>query len=522
MIPNNTLTKWIITCTCCLMVFLLPSNLQAQEFDGYALYNATNNNTTYLIDKEGDIAHTWSLSRPCNYAVLLMPNGNIMRGAVAQSNQITGAAVGGLVQEIDPDGNVVWEFTYSSSQYVAHHDITLMPDGNVLLTAWEVKSSAELQAAGYTGTSNTRYPTHFVEVAQDGTGGKIVWEWHMWDHMIQDADANKPNYGVVSEHPELMNINVATSSSGGPGGGGGGGDWFHVNGVHYNAELDQIVFSSRFLSEILIIDHSTTTEQAASHKGGNSGKGGDILYRWGNPSNYGVSGTQTIAGAVHDARWIPDDGRPRGGYIQFFNNVGVGGKSTADAIELPFAEDGYNYERVSGQAYGPTSTTWRHTCLDNANGQSASNSMPNGNVFVNLSKAYMYETDADGNLIWQYNANTQKAFRYTCSYPGIRTLIGQGVIEDLCQTVGIEDEIAQQSIQISPNPSTGIFHIESLLEGHQMTGVTVFNLLGEKVQGLAKVSEIDLTDFATGVYFVHIQLDNQQTIAKKILLDGGR
>ena len=276
-----------LTSLLCLAASILFSLniLYSQEFDGYALYNESNSNTTYLIDKDGDIAHTWSLARPCNYAVLLMETGNIMRGAVKESNQINGPAVGGTVQEIDPQGNVVWSFDYSSSSHVAHHDITLMPDGNVLLTAWELKSSSELEAMGYSGGSDYRYPTHFIEVSQNGTGGEIVWEWHAWDHMIQDTDDSKPNYGVVSEHPELLNINVEINSSGGGPGGGNNGDWFHVNGVDYNEDLDQIVFSSRYLSEILIIDHSTTTAEAASHSGGNAGKGGDFLYRWGNPAN---------------------------------------------------------------------------------------------------------------------------------------------------------------------------------------------------------------------------------------------
>ena len=36
----------------------------AQNFNGYALYNKQNNNTTYLIDKDGNIAKTWN----CNVA----------------------------------------------------------------------------------------------------------------------------------------------------------------------------------------------------------------------------------------------------------------------------------------------------------------------------------------------------------------------------------------------------------------------------------------------------------------------
>jgi hypothetical protein len=58
-------------------------------------------------------------------------------------------------------------------------------------------------------------------------------------------------------------------------------DWIHLNSIDYNSVLDQILLSSHAISEVWIIDHSTSTAQAASHTGGNSGKGGDIIYRWG-------------------------------------------------------------------------------------------------------------------------------------------------------------------------------------------------------------------------------------------------
>lgn len=501
-------------------VFITTSAIQSQEFDGYALFNSLNSNTVFLIDKNGDIAHTWSLDRPCNYTVLLMDSGNIMRGAVRAGNAINGPAVGGMVQEIDPQGNVVWGFEYSGSDHVAHHDICLMPEGNVLLTAWEAKNATELDEMGYTGTANNRYATHFVEVSQNGTDGEIVWEWHIWDHFIQDVDPDKPNYGVVSEHPELMNINVQTSGGGGPGGGGpgggNGGDWFHVNGVDYNAELDQIAFSSRYLSEIFIIDHSTTTEEAAGHTGGNAGKGGDFLYRWGKPANYDMVGNQTIAGPVHDSRWIPDDGRPRGGYLQFFNNEGVGGSSTTDALELPFAADGYNYEREAGQAFGPMEATWRHICLDNADGQSAANSLPNGNTFVNLSREYMYEVDQDNNIVWQYAEGPAKAFRYTCDHPGIQALIAQGVIEDLCMLSAV-DEIATEKVSISPNPSTGLFSINGLNIEDKLEKIEVFDFSGKIIKQLKTEFEVDLTEYVTGIYFIKLSLGNGNWVMKKVV-----
>ena len=482
----------------------------AQSFDGYALYNLQNQNTTYLIDKNGDIAHSWSCSVSCNYSVKLHTNGNIVRGGVYSGNQMNGAAVGGMIQEIDPNGNVVWEYVYSNADHVSHHDFCLLPNGNVILVAWEVMSTSELLQAGASSTNSEKWPTHFVELQPDGNGSaSIIWEWHIKDHFIQDYDPNKDNYGVVENNPQLMDIN-AISGGGGPGGpGGGGGDWFHVNGIDYNPDLDQLVFSSRHASEIYIIDHSTTTAEAASHTGGNSGMGGDFLYRWGNPSNYGSTGTQTISDAVHDPRWIKD-GRPNAGFIQFFNNEGgSGGDSAVDAIEAP--ESGYLYT-LSGSSYGPSNYDWRHECLANSTGQSASDRMTNGNTFVNVSNQYMYEVDANDNLIWQYNAGPTKAFRYECDHDGVVALLGA----DPCGLLSIDEETLA-AIEFYPNPSSdGLFKIDGVdIYGSELQ-ITVFDVYGKVVAEIENSEYVDLSKMQTGVYYITLVFDGEKAVTKKI------
>ena len=112
----------------------------------------------------------------------------------------------------------------------------------------------------------------------------------------RDFDSTKLDYGILSDFPERVNINLVSN--------GPFNDWIHINSIDYNAELDQILLSARNANEIWIIDHSTTTAEAASHSGGNAGKGGDLLYRWGNPQIYG-RGTENdrIYYRQHDATW---------------------------------------------------------------------------------------------------------------------------------------------------------------------------------------------------------------------------
>src|SRR5207245_6277174 len=97
-------------------------------------------------------------------------------------------------------------------------------------------------------------------------------------------------------------------------------DWTHINAVAYNADLDQIMLTVRAFSEFWIIDHSTTSAEAKGHTGGRGGKGGDLLYRWGNPQAYraGRMEDQRLF-AQHDAHWIPR-GRLGEGHVMVFNN----------------------------------------------------------------------------------------------------------------------------------------------------------------------------------------------------------
>ena len=176
-----------------LILFCFSLFVNGQSFNGFALYNSQGSNTTYLIDENENIAHEWNLSSECNYTVQLKKNGNLVRGTKFNNNILGGAAEAGRVQEIDPNGLIVWDYVYSSADHLSHHDLTLIGD-NVLLTAWEVKTSNQLAAAGYNNANSEKWPTHFIELEPDGNGGaNIVWEWHIWDHLCQDVDPNKPN-----------------------------------------------------------------------------------------------------------------------------------------------------------------------------------------------------------------------------------------------------------------------------------------------------------------------------------------
>jgi hypothetical protein len=448
MLPAQT-SLGLICILIFLLIFILPLILDAQtqtvglfqydpgSFEGYTLFGPMPSGATYLIDNYGRIVNSWESDYIPNLSVYLLENGNLLRSSKSQDS----VSMGGGAQILEWDGTVVWEFPFYGPEYVQHHDIEPLPNGNLLILAREDKTYAEAIAMGRDPALLTEMilsSEYIVEVEPTGpTSGSIVWEWHFWDHLIQNFDSTKANYGVVEEHPELLDINFVKHTE---------SDWVHLNAVNYNAELDQIVMSSRALNEIYIIDHSTTTAEAAGHGGGNSGMGGDILYRWGNPRSYGAgaSGDKRLF-AEHDVQWIKPE-LPGEGHLLIFNNGELrpeGLYSTVEELVTPVDEFGNYQQPDSGEAFGPDEPIWIYQA-DNpldffSNNLSGAQRLPNGNTLIcSGANGLFFEVTQAGDIVWEYkNPVTRtgilvqgeplggkanmvfRCSRYTSEYPGL-------------------------------------------------------------------------------------------------------
>ena len=481
---------------------------------GYTLFAPMSYNVTYLIDNNGELVQSWPSEYRPGLSVYILENGDLLRTRIIQGQLFQTGGHGGGVEIIDWDGNLVWEFDYFSDQYWQHHDIESLPNGNVLLIAWEHKADATAIANGrnpnmLAGSQQPFgfWPDHIIEVNPESNS--IAWEWHVWDHLIQDYDSSKVNYGVVSDHPELVNLNY-------PSGPNTSGDWLHINAVDYNAELDQIILSVHHFGEIWIIDHSTTTIEAASHTGGNSGKGGDLLYRWGNPQAYiGGNSNERIFFGQHDARWIED-----GSQIMVFNNGSGrpgGSYSSIDVITQPIGEDNL-YVLDSNGIYGPDTLSWQYTAtplgdLFAAN-ISGAHRLENGNTLIcDGPRGHYFEVDSAGSLVWDYvnpvvntgplyqgqeiptqgsaqNSTLNRTFRvhrYPTDYLGFagHNLEPTGPIELYMNTHDLTYLPDKHSLhQNYPNPLNPETIIPYDLPENIFVNITIYDLLGRQVKTL--------------------------------------
>lgn len=395
-----------------LLVFIFLFKFsQAQQWGDYTLYSVQNSNSATLLDTNGTVYHSWTFAtnKKTGYASYMLEGGNIIRTISNPGNSLNGGGITGAVQTSDWNGNVVWDFVYSSASYCLHHDICPLPNGNVLMISYDVYSAAQMTAAG-SSVNHSMWLEKIIEVQPTGLNtGDIVWEWKVYDHLCQTINPTGSNYvNSILDHPELLNINYQNTAQ--------SSDWMHMNGIDYNADLDQITFSSHNLDEIYVIDHSTTTSEAASHAGGNAGKGGDILYRWGNPAAYGGTG-DAILNVVHDAHYIPV-GCPNAGSLVGFNNNGVSNQiSCVDIVDAP--NNGFGFDITPGSTLLPTSYTSRRNCNGHTSNMGSSEQFPNGNMMMCIAmQGSIYEIDQNGTVLWSktINGTVPQAHRYTACY----------------------------------------------------------------------------------------------------------
>ncbi len=402
-----------------------------RAFDGYTLFTPIGEGNAYLIDNAGRPVHSWDMGTGGNLTPYLLEDGSVIR----VNDGITRHAW---------DGSLVWDFDYT---YQGHHDIEVLPNGNVLLLARDYKTAAEAIAEGRDPdalNTGSLVSEKIVEVRQTGlNSGEIVWEWHVWDHLIQDFDPTKDNFAVVGDHPELIDINfgetnVADDDS----------DWLHANSVDYNPEFDQIAISVRQSSELWIIDHSTTTDEAASHDGGRSGMGGDVLYRWGNPQAYRAGGADDQELFLqHDVQWITP-GLPGAGNLLMFNNGWGRPEGRQSSIEeiVPPVDSSGSYLLPPGDAFGPAEPAWSYSDGDEFFSFviSGVGRLPNGNTLITSGgPGTIFEVTPDGETVWKYvnpiaaegpltqgdliptsttafgGIEVYRAIRYASDYPGL-------------------------------------------------------------------------------------------------------
>jgi len=518
---------------------------------GYTLIFPERQPDIFLLNKCGEIVHRWEddpAARPGAVAYLL-ENGNIIRSkwlADNPSSVSTSGGAGGIIEIVSWDNEVLWTYNIADSTQIQHHDIHFTPQGTVMIIVWQIKELNEIVANGFDTLSNNQrsiLTDYILEI--DPVTDSIVWEWHAWDHLIQEHDSTKANFGVVAEHPERININYQEYTFGKT-------DWLHCNSIDYNPTLDQVMISSKHLNEFWIIDRSTTSAEATGTSGGNSNQGGDLLFRWGNPKAYQAGETSDRQlFSQHDVQWIDEnDVNPNYDFfekIALYNNHIETGLSLGQILAPQFDTTSFSYLK-SNNTFLPENFSAEFSHPDTARNYSTAASsiqiIGDGSVIMCAGRqGRTFELTPDGQVAWEYitpfkNGNqipqginlsssenfTFQAQRYLETYPAFigKTLEPLGFIEldpnvAFCPLVSINEfKNENDDFSISPNPVNTLLFIEN--NNEKIEEIKIYNSFGTLIL-TTKIpfgkTEINISNWPSGIYFSQ----NQRTsFLEKIII----
>lgn len=513
---------------------------------GFTLIYPEHQPHVYLLNECGEIVHAWEDdedSRPGKTAYLL-ENGDLLRAKIspALGTSFGTGGAGGGVEIRSWDNEPIWSYTVADSLNRQHHDVLFMENENVLMIVWEWKNYNELIENGFDTLHNSidaLWPDYLLEV--NPLTNEIAWEWHAWDHLVQDFDSTKKNYGIIGDHPELIDVNYKELSFERQ-------DFMHTNAIDYDPIKDQVLLSVRHFNEIWIIDHSTTLEEASGHTGGNSGRGGDLLFRWGNPAAYdkGDVANQQLFNQ-HDAQWIDDFVDPdyeHLGEIALFNNK-VSANTSVGQILAPVWEEATHSYGMENGVFLPNafSETISHPDAAKNYSSNASSIQVLGNgavVMCAANQGFLFELAKGGSVAWEYriplrfglpvaqgselsvNDNfTFQCEKYLADFPAFngKELTPMGFMElepniAFC-TLSETSEKKEQKIIIYPNPIVDHLFVENKIP-HPLL-IEIFNNYGERVfLELINVGDnkIATAGWPSGIYFL---AEKEQGVFYKII-----
>lgn len=368
---------------------VLTDNVEVYNQDlidnGFILAVENGGTSSYLLAKNGNKVKEWTFEDNLGNDLQLLPSGKLLGMFKTQTPDVSFGGFGGLIKIINSEGETEWEYLHASNNFIAHHDVEMLPNGNVLFISWERISSFIGPQEGVASSVDI-FPETLIEI--NPNTDEIVWEWRSFDHIIQDVLPDANNFGDVSDNPQLIDINYNNADN---------GDIMHANGIDYDPVNDVIFLSVNFYHEIWVIDHSTTTAEAATDSGGNYNKGGNLLYRFGNPEAYQNTAGTRLFYNNHFPNYLQSD-QPGAGNVLVYGNGNDISQSTVYELQMP-----QNYELTPNVDNEPN-IVWSFTDEDLFFGRiSGADRLENGNTIISEGDYGFWEVTPDGSVAWKYN-----------------------------------------------------------------------------------------------------------------------
>lgn len=503
-----------------------------EAFPSYTLFS--NNEETYLIDNCGLIVNQWHSEYRPGRALFLLENGDLLRTAEQDGAfQISGR--GGRFERFNWEGTLLWSYEINDANRQAHHDICPLPNGNFLTLVWEKRSAEQAHLQGSDRSMELWTEAVYEIKMLPDNQAEIVWQWQLWDHLVQDHDPAAENHAVIAASPQRVDLNYRED------GAAPAANWVHLNAIDYHAGLDQVLLSSRLFSEVWIIDHSTTTQEARQSTGGRYGKGGDLLYRYGNPAAFKGT-TPNVFKAQHDAQWV--NPQAENSALMVFNNEEGPEQSAIKTWHPPYLEDGsYALDEngffVTSNVIIAFEAPWFYSPY-----MSSVQHLPDGQLFIcSGADGHFFELNEQKEIIWEYvnpvNPNGGPAVqgatvRFNQTFAARKYALDDPAFSgrDVSGTVPVEinplpsDCFAPQAftpaeplaLVLSHNPIAGQVWLATNRD--EDLPLACFDLLGQLMFTTTLSTNrrsLDFSNYPPGVYLLQLQDERGEVVVKQLV-----
>jgi len=397
-----------------------------KSFNGYFMPSQnTAGSTVFLMDLWGNLVHTWPAS-----------NG----GAPQMAEDGTLWSLGKIH---DWDGNLLWEFVPSTDGaaipvFTMHHDMKRI--WNKKLNQWTMlincnrpMTQAEIVAMGADpGVTYGNRLTGADFVIEVNMAKQIVWAWFPWQHGVQSVNTAWPNYVAdVKNARGRLDVNWLTDNQRPKGQAGVVSDWWHVNSIDYNEDVDHVVINEKHWSQFVVVDHGKTfvsTTDFSKNIAATATADGDLIYRFGNPSSYNAGlvpgfateGDQQMYGS-HNIQWIRPYHwyRPHLATDKWPDPLGY----TKSGVALPGAG---NFIIFDNGCYNPTGKRSRILEINPRIGASGAEEVVAGQYIDPVVAGYKTNPanltyHQSRQLVYSYSSSTQHSF-YSSHISGVQRL----------------------------------------------------------------------------------------------------
>lgn len=352
---------------------------QSRLWKAFTLLPVSGPEVIQLINTKGKVVHEWN-NIDADRARLL-PNGNllVLHGSKNLIREEPWVNLRTRVSEYDWEGNMVWSY---NSDYVLHHDVQRLANGNTLLLQ-KVPVPKEYLARIKDPVRRT-IELKADRITEIDSSGKVVWQWDSWEHIdLNECGVREcPGKHTVDDKDGEFDIDDFQ-------------DWTHLNTISVlpeNKWYEQgdkrfkpgnIIIMPRNFWTIYLVDHET----------------GEIVWQYQGDYKGGLVGG-------HEPSMIPEPYPGAGNIIILDNGSQNKRESSSFILEINPQTKKTEWIYDVGQKF-----------FTRARG--SVQRLPNGNTLISEDRSgRVFEVTPEKEIVWEYQANLLivRAHKYSPEY----------------------------------------------------------------------------------------------------------